>query len=555
MKLAPKILAPIVILALVTIALIAVAVNAQRNVHDSTDLALAAGRQLTHASEIRALSRAIQRDTLNMILEDDASARQQFDQSIVRRSAEMRERAGQLVRSLSGPDVARLANFPALQAAVLTEVDRTRAHVLQGQRDEALQALRNGIRPREREASTITDAFIADKAQEVDQLDAAADATSQRARLTLIITSVVGIGTAMGFGLLIVFRGVIGPIRRTIGLVEDLSKGNLDVAIGGTDRKDEIGLLARAFVVFKDGMVKARELAAREMEQIRQREQRAQRLEQLTNDFDTGVTAMLQTVAAAATQLRGSATALTSTAEEGTRRASTVASASVEASTNVQAVASAAEELATSVNEISRQVATSSATSGEAVEQAKQTNAKVEALSAAATKIGDVLKMISDIAGQTNLLALNATIEAARAGEAGKGFAIVASEVKSLANQTAKATEEIAAQIAAIQAATQDSVQAIQGIGGTISTISEISTAIAAAVEEQDAATKEIARNIQQAAAGSAEVSANVDGISSAAHETNSAAGDVLSASAELSRQAEMLRTQVDTFLAGVRAA
>ncbi|MBL8837829.1 MAG: HAMP domain-containing protein [Alphaproteobacteria bacterium] len=555
MKLAPKILAPIVILALVTITLIAVAVNAQRNVHDSTDLALAAGRQLTHASEIRALSRAIQRDTLNMILEDDASARQQFDQSIVRRSAEMRERVGQLVRSLSGPDVARLANFTALQAAVLTEVDRTKAHVLQGQRDEALQALRNGIRPREREASTITDAFITDKAQEVDQLDAAADATSRRAFLTLIITSVVGIGTAMGFGLLIVFRGVIGPIRRTIGLVEDLSKGNLDVAIGGTDRKDEIGLLARAFVVFKDGMVKARELAAREMEQIRQREQRAQRLEQLTNDFDTGVTAMLQTVAAAATQLRGSATALTSTAEEGTRRASTVASASVEASTNVQAVASAAEELATSVNEISRQVATSSATSGEAVEQAKQTNAKVEALSAAATKIGDVLKMISDIAGQTNLLALNATIEAARAGEAGKGFAIVASEVKSLANQTAKATEEIAAQIAAIQAATQDSVQAIQGIGGTISTISEISTAIAAAVEEQDAATKEIARNIQQAAAGSAEVSANVDGISSAAHETNSAAGDVLSASAELSRQAEMLRTQVDTFLAGVRAA
>ncbi len=555
MKLAPKILAPIVILACVTIALIAVALNAQSVVHDATGRALSAARQLNYASEIRAFSRAVQRDTLNMILEEDARAREQFSATIMRRSGEMRERVDLLMRSLSGGDAVRLANFGTLQSAVLTEIDRTRNLALQARRDEALQALRTGVRPREREASALTDAFIADKAQEVDRLEDDAEAASKNALLILVIASLLGIGAAIGFGLLIAFRGVIGPIRRTIALVDDLSKGNLDVAIDGTDRKDELGLLARAFVVFRDGMVKARDLAVRELEEARRRDERTRRLEDLTRQFDAGVTAMLQTVASAATQLRGSATALTATAEEGTQRASTVASASIEASTNVQAVASAAEELATSVNEISRQVASSSATSLQAVEQAKHTNAKVETLSDAATRIGDVLKMISDIAGQTNLLALNATIEAARAGEAGKGFAIVASEVKSLANQTAKATEEIAAQINAIQAATQDSVQAIQGIGGTIATISEISTAIAAAVEEQDAATKEIARNIQQAAAGSAQVSANVDGISAAAHETSAAASDVLSASAELSRQAEMLRGQVDTFLAGVRAA
>jgi len=555
MKLTPKILAPIVILALVTAGLIVVAVGAQGVVHDATDRALFASRQLNNVGEIRALSRAIQRDTLNMILEEDAAARQQFDQTIARRSAEMRQRIDRLVASLSAADVARLPAFATLQAAVLAEIDRTKSYALQGRREDAMQALRGGVRPREREASAMTDAFVAAKVQEVDALDAAADATAENARFTLIVASLIGIGAALGLGLMIALRGVIAPVRRTITVVEELSKGNLAVAIEGTERKDELGLLARAFVVFKDGMVQARELAARELETARKRDERTRRLDELTRQFDAGVTAMLQTVASAATQLRGSATALTTTAEEGTRRADSVASASEEASTNVQAVASAAEELATSVNEISRQVSTSNRTSGQAVEQAKQTNQKVETLSGAATRIGDVLKMISDIAGQTNLLALNATIEAARAGEAGKGFAIVASEVKSLANQTAKATEEIAAQISAIQAATVDSVHAIQGIGGTIATISEISTAIAAAVEEQDAATKEIARNIQQAAAGSALVSANVDGISTAARETSTAANDVLSASAELSRQAELLRTQVDAFLADVRAA
>jgi methyl-accepting chemotaxis protein len=232
-----------------------------------------------------------------------------------------------------------------------------------------------------------------------------------------------------------------------------------------------------------------------------------------------------------------------------------VASVSEEASTNVQTVAAATEQLSASINEISRQVAESTNIAGEAVAQAEQTNAGVQALADAAQRIGDVVKLISGIAEQTNLLALNATIEAARAGEAGKGFAVVASEVKSLATQTAKATEEITAQVAAIQGATGASVQAIQAIGGTINRVNQIAAAIAAAVEEQGAATQEIARNVQQASNGTTQVSGHIASVSQAAGETGVAAGEVLSSAKGLARLSEALRDDVDRFVGNIRAA
>ncbi len=269
--------------------------------------------------------------------------------------------------------------------------------------------------------------------------------------------------------------------------------------------------------------------------------------------FEQTIKGMVEIVASAATQLQSTARTMEGTANSTSQRATVVASAAEDASANVQTVAAAAEELSASIAEISCQVSQSTDTANGAVAEAEKTNDQVQGLAEAAQKIGEVVSLINDIASQTNLLALNATIEAARAGEAGKGFAVVASEVKNLANQTAKATEEISAQITGIQNATQDAVHAIQGIGSTIGEISESSSAIAAAVEEQGAATQEIARNVEQASSGTTEVTTNINEVTQQATETGNAASQVLEAAGELASQAEKLSTEVSSFLHTIR--
>ena len=285
------------------------------------------------------------------------------------------------------------------------------------------------------------------------------------------------------------------------------------------------------------------------------REEKQTAMRKLADDFEATVGEIIDTVSSASTELEASAGTLTRTADMTQQLSATVASASDEASANVQSVASATEEMTSTVNEIGRQVTESTKIAEEAVRQAETTDAGMSELSQAAERIGDVLKLITTIAEQTNLLALNATIEAARAGDAGRGFAVVASEVKALAAQTAKATDDIGQQIGGIQAATQSSVGAIKQIGGTIRRISEIAATIAAAVEEQNAATREIARNVQQVAGGTAKVASNISEVSRGASETGSASAQVLSAAQSLSSESNHLKLEVGKFLHTVRSA
>ncbi|WP_316980310.1 methyl-accepting chemotaxis protein [Shumkonia mesophila] len=366
-------------------------------------------------------------------------------------------------------------------------------------------------------------------------------------------------GLVLAIGLAV--AGVIGhrianPIRRMTEAMGRLAAGDLKADIPAQDRRDEIGRMAEAVAVFKENAIEKGRLEAEQEERDRQAEaeKRAAMLK-LADTFEASVGHVVGQVSSAATEMQSSSESMSATAEETTRQAAAVAAASEQASTNVQTVASAAEELSSSISEISRQVTQASQIASAAVTEAEQTNIKVQGLAQAANKIGEVVALITDIAEQTNLLALNATIEAARAGDAGKGFAVVASEVKNLANQTAKATDEIGAQISGIQSATQEAVSAINSITKTISKINEVNSGVASAVEEQGAATQEIARNVEQASAGTQEVSANIGGVSQAANETGAAAGQINRAAGELSRQSETLRAEVDKFLAGVRAA
>ncbi len=437
----------------------------------------------------------------------------------------------------------------------------------------------------------------ADAEAALGELNANVDATLMMMVVTIVVAAVV----VTLLGLLIGF-GIARPARALSAAMGVLAGGATSLEIPGRRRRDEVGDMADAVQVFKDNAIRmdrlrteqeaserdrrrlqeerreaeakaerdrleaeqkaaddkrqADERAAEEMREAEQRaeEERRQALLRLADDFEGSVKGVVETVSSASTEMQSTAQSMSAISEETTQQSATVAAAAEQASANVQTVAAAAEELGSSVQEVGRQVTKSSEISRRAVSEAERTQSTVKVLAESAQKIGDVVQLITDIAEQTNLLALNATIEAARAGDAGKGFAVVASEVKNLASQTANATEEIAVQIGEIQDATNTAVSAIDGIGETIGEINEIAATIASAVEEQSAATQEIARNTQQAATGAQEVTSNISGVSQAAGEAGSASSQVLQSASQLSEESEVLRKEVDNFIARIRA-
>ena len=383
--------------------------------------------------------------------------------------------------------------------------------------------------------------------------DAADSHTSGRVYMVGFAAATGAVALLAGFFLI---TTISTPIRSMTAAMRRLAENDTGVDIPARGRLDEVGQMAGAVEVFKQNMLETERLRA-EQEQIKTEAAAAQKVatDRMADGFEAKVGAMVGQIAAGATELEATAQSMTGTAEHTKQQAAAVAAAAEEASSGVQAVASAAEQLTASIGEISRQVAQSAQMTGRAVSDTQRTDKIVRALADGAQKIGEVVGLITNIAGQTNLLALNATIEAARAGDAGKGFAVVASEVKSLANQTGRATEEIGAQIGQIQAATREAVEAIRGITGTIEEVSAIATTIASAVEQQGAATKEIARNVAQAARATQDVTNTIGGVSQAANDTGSSAGEVLGAAGSLSRQAEQMSAEVISFVASVRAA
>jgi methyl-accepting chemotaxis protein len=396
---------------------------------------------------------------------------------------------------------------------------------------------------------------VAEKAVDAAKVHAQARrAAAERDLAMQLLQLVVALALALG-SMLMVDRWVINPLRALRDAMLKVARGDLSVEAPFADRRDEIGALAGALGVFKQNAVEKARIEAEQRERHAQALARQQTIDGSIAAFESDMRAALEALGEAAGQMRQTSQGMSQTSAQTNDQVKLVAAASEEASSNVQTVASASEELSASIGEIGRQVEHAAGIARRAVDETGQTDRAVQGLAETAGRIGDVVKLISEIASQTNLLALNATIEAARAGDAGKGFAVVASEVKSLANQTAKATEEIAAQIAAVRNVTKDAVDAIKRIGGTIGEVNAVATSIASAVEEQGAATQEITRNTQQAARRTRDVTGTIAGVTVGADATGAAAQGVKSAAEALNLQAERLRVRVQEFLGKIRAA
>ena len=421
-------------------------------------------------------------------------------------------------------------------------VNQARAIEVTGEPRIAIDKFTEAAAKLERELSAIS-------SDAITRRDAAMSSFTVTMIVSIALVIVVAVASAFAMS-----RSIATPIGNMTALMEQMANGNLDIMVSGTERKDEIGSMAATVEIFKQNGLEQREQKAREAEQQAQESERHQKMEGYTRSFDEEMVSALKIVEEAVNSVRVSSETMAANAQNTTGLSRDAAAAIEEANANIQTVASATTELSSSINEISSQMAQASTVTRAAVGEVETTNTRVGALNEAAESIGQVIQIIDEIAEQTNLLALNATIEAARAGEAGKGFAVVASEVKSLATQTSKATEEISQKIAEIQSETSAAAEAVLGIGNTINKIDELTAVVASAVEEQGAATNEIAQNIEQAAAGTQTVAQVVETVSSAAGETGQLAESQQTVVAELSERNRKLKGEIDQFLGNVRA-
>ncbi|WP_232630397.1 methyl-accepting chemotaxis protein [Methylobacterium sp. Leaf118] len=471
---------------------------------------------------------------------------------------EARDAINKLV-TLSDTDERRSANETVRKdiESFFAILDRVSELSMSNQRDEASQYAREFAVPARMKLNEWTHARAVVQGQELAASKTRASEAASRGTLTLIAVAAAGLLAAMALAGAIVVFSITRPLGALVEVLQRMARGEIEAEIKEAARGDEIGAVGQAVEGIKTMVARK---AAEEAEVKRRADEaalaeRKRTMIELADGFESAVGSIVGRVSASATELQATAQQMTATAAETASQSTTVAAAAEEAASNVGTVAAAAEELGASVQEIGRQVQGSAGLAQTAVGEADQTAQLVQALRTTSARIGDMVGLISNIASQTNLLALNATIEAARAGEAGRGFAVVATEVKELAGQTARATEEISGQIGEIQGVTEQAVVAIGAITSRIREINSVATSIAAAVEEQGAATQEIVRNVSQASAGTADVTSNLAGVAQASEETGTAAGHVLSSASELSRQSEHLSAEVQRFLATVRAA
>ncbi len=496
------------------------------------------------------LSGLVARAPAELDLDRQQQFRNEFNTVMERTRARIDSYRAQASDDVAGTLSGLVDSFDAMNAAAVQVFDYS-AQFAQDQANEVLGSTFNAA-DQDVQTGILALSAIEDgnAATQLENMDAA----QQRMIMILAGVSMLAVVFTIGIGFYLareISRRVVG----LTGVMTALADDDITVEVVATDSKDEIGDMARTVEIFKQRAIEKRELEKQqaEMEERTAREKREASLK-LASEFESSVMGVVSSVSSASEQMAQSAQTMASTAEQTSQQANTVSKASEHASSNVETVAAATEELASSVQEISRQVTESSSISQSAVDEAERAATQVRELDDASQKIGEVVNLINDIAEQTNLLALNATIEAARAGEAGKGFSVVASEVKSLASQTAKATEQIASQITAIQQATGSTVQVIEGIANTIGKIHTIAGTIAAAVEEQSATTGEISRNVSEAAQGTEEVTRNIADVSTGASETGKSATMVLGVVKELAENSGKLRNEAERFLKHVNA-
>ncbi|MGU3662951.1 methyl-accepting chemotaxis protein [Methylobacterium sp. A49B] len=462
-----------------------------------------------------------------------------------------------IAASRSADDAEKAQQIRRIAAPLFEIVANSNTAALDDDREAAIQiALKDALGLRKAFHAAMQ-TQVAELERRIDDGKQATQAEVERATTILIATAVTGLLAALGAAGGIAVFGITRPLDRLVAALQRMAGGETDAALAEAARRDEIGAVGRAVEGIKAMVARGAAEAAerRHADEAAAAAARKRATLDLADAFERAVAGLVGLVSSAAATLQDTARRMSDTAQETARRSTAVAAAAEQAGSNVDTVAAATEELGTSVQEIGRQVAGSTGLARTAVGEADQTAALVAALSEAAARVGGVVQLISGIAAQTNLLALNATIEAARAGEAGRGFAVVAAEVKELAGQTARATQEIAGQMAQIQGATGEAVGAIATITGRIREIDAVAATIAAAVEEQGAATQEIVRNVGQASAGTREVTGNIAGVAQASEQTGRAADHVLAAAADLSRHAEQLSAEVERFLGTVRAA